>query len=652
MGSLVGPIIDAIGPARVLLVLDNAEHVADDVATLVEALLPACSNLRVLVTSQQPIAATGETVWRLGPMNDKDAVELLALRASQSDSTFVVDDDNFKEVHDLCIALDRVPFAIELAAARLRAFSLSELRQLLDDRLSLLAGGPRTALPRHQGLRAALSWTLELCTDDERAVLAVLAVFAGGFDLDAATRVGTDVLDRANVTLAIARLVDLSLIEADTSSGRTRYRLLESVRALALELLDAMGLAEPARRAHLDFMLSLVCPTLPHDGCRFPGWAQEVAREHANLDAALSWSLSGGDIDRGVALIAGSSSYWDHVGRLAEGRAWSERALAVSRTASPRARAYALFAAGWTAYYRSDQEPGRSSLENARAAFEEIGDLEGVARTDYELGDLAADLGELERSRRHAADSNTQYAKLGHRWGIAASEILLGHVATIRGDDDDARLHFDRGLDASQELDDPVLLAECLHYQGQLADRHDDRAERRRCFEASLAYAEAAEDQRWTAAALTHLCALARDERRLDDAAALIDRAIVHARANGDLLTLARVRCDAGIVACWRRDYENAVPLLAQALSLSEHIRANRTAIRALDDIVEHLARVGDLEAAKRLVAETNALRRDFDFARTPAMQQRLGELLGDSVRATRKTTLSDAVADALAALQ
>ena len=243
-----------IADRQMLVVLDNCEHLLDACAALMVALLEACPELTLLATSREPIGVAGEVSWRVPSLSLTDeAVELFTDRARRARSDFEISDDNAAVVAEICQRLDGLPLAIELAAARVRALSLTEILDSLHDRFRLLTGGARTAVRRQQTLRASVDWSHALLTEPERVLFRRLAVFLGGFDLDAAQAVagGGDV-QRYQVLDQLSLLVDKSLVVAENVRGRTRYRLLETVRQYALEKLGESGEADAVRARHRD----------------------------------------------------------------------------------------------------------------------------------------------------------------------------------------------------------------------------------------------------------------------------------------------------------------------------------------------------------------------------------------------------------------
>ena len=314
---------DAVGDRSLLVVLDNAEHVLGAAAKLADAMVRSCPRASLLVTSREPLGISGEHVFRVpplavppaglaapGPLAAFESVQLFAERAAMHRQGFVLDEANAAVVASVCVRLDGIPLALELAAARLGSLSVPEISSRLDHRFRLLTGGSRTALPRHQTLRALIDWSYDLLTPEEQILLDRLSVFAGGWTLEAAEAVTSQgdagewqVLDR------LAALVDKSLVQADETRGSTRYRLLETVRHYAAERLARRPGAEldQSRAAHRDYYLSLVETADTHlRGPDEAAWLDRLEAEFDNIRAALAYSLADpGSAEPGLRLATG-----------------------------------------------------------------------------------------------------------------------------------------------------------------------------------------------------------------------------------------------------------------------------------------------------------------------------------------------------------
>jgi predicted ATPase/DNA-binding SARP family transcriptional activator len=313
------------GRRRMLLILDNCEHVVDAAARLVEALLERCPGLTVLATSREPLGVPGELLRPVEPLPDPVALRLLADRGAAARPGFTVEDDP-EACAEICRRLDGLPLAIELAAARLRMLTPRQIADRLDDRFRLLTSGSRTLLPRQQTLRAVVDWSWDLLDEDERDVLTTLSVFAGGCDLDAAEAVCGPVAFET-----LGSLVDKSLVVAAPSGdGEMRYRLLETVAEYAGERLDEAGWRPRAERAHLTYYRELARTTDPL--LRGPGQLAAVGRlelEYENLRTALRHAVAERDEQEAICLVLSLIWYWQMRDVRIEARNWCVEVMAL-----------------------------------------------------------------------------------------------------------------------------------------------------------------------------------------------------------------------------------------------------------------------------------------------------------------------------------
>ncbi|MDT5292967.1 MAG: hypothetical protein QOF88_7856, partial [Mycobacterium sp.] len=316
--STMDTVLRFVRDRQLLVVLDNCEHLLDASAELVVAVLSGAARLTLLATSREAIGVAGEVSWRVPSLSLADeAIELFTDRARHARTDFTVTDDNAAAVGEICARLDGLPLAIELAAARVRALSLAEILDSLHDRFRLLTGGARTAVRRQQTLRASVDWSHALLTGPERVLFRRFAVFLGGFDLDAAQTVagGGDV-ERFQVLDQLTLLVDKSLVVADNSGGRTRYRLLETVRQYALEKLGESGEADAVRSRHRDHYTTLAAALDAPAGSDYERRLEQAEVEIDNLRAAFGWSRENSDTELALALASSLQPLWLARGRL------------------------------------------------------------------------------------------------------------------------------------------------------------------------------------------------------------------------------------------------------------------------------------------------------------------------------------------------
>jgi predicted ATPase/class 3 adenylate cyclase/DNA-binding CsgD family transcriptional regulator len=320
----------SIGNRHMLVVLDNCEHLLDASASLIITLLGSCPGLTLLGTSREPVGVPGEVTWRVPSLSlDDEAIQLFTDRARLARPDFSLSDGNVAAVTEICRRLDGMPLAIELAAARVHALSPSQIASSLQDRFRLLTGGARTAMRRQQTLRASVDWSHDLLTQPERTLFRRLAVFMGGFGLEAAQAVAGDAdLEHYQVLDQLALLVDKSLVAAEDNPHGTRYHLLESVRQYAQEKLSDSGEADAVRARHRDYYTARAAQ-LDTPGQAGEGWrVTQVEGEIDNLRAAFSWSRDKGEIELAFQLASSLWPLWVSRGYIREGMSWFDAAFA------------------------------------------------------------------------------------------------------------------------------------------------------------------------------------------------------------------------------------------------------------------------------------------------------------------------------------
>jgi predicted ATPase/DNA-binding CsgD family transcriptional regulator len=478
---------------RLLLILDNCEHLIGASAELAEALLRACPNLRILATSREALGIAGETAWRApslsapGPgepasvecLRAYEAVQLFEARAAAVRSEFRVTAENAAAVAQICRRLDGIPLAIELAAARVRVLPVEQLVAKLDDRFRLLTGGSRTALPRQQTLRAAMDWSYDLLSEPERALLRRLSVFAGGWTLEAAEAIcAGGGIDSPDVLDLLTRLVDKSLVVVEPPREEARYRLLETVRQFARDRLVESGEAGEVRGRHRDWFLALVERIIPTRYVPYmdPAVLDRLERDHENLRAALEWSATEEAGAEPALRLAGTlSTFWHNRGHYAEGRRWLDEALARAGEAPPAAQAQALGGASVLAWRQANYEPAWQFAERLATLGREQGDKETEAhglmmlglvlmrrdqdfpravellkealtlakgRGDHrqiglilaQLGAAARHHGDYERAAAFVEESLVEFRAVVSPGQVGYALRLLGHVRLAQGD--------------------------------------------------------------------------------------------------------------------------------------------------------------------------------------------------------------------------
>ena len=563
-------LVEDLAERRLLLVLDNCEHLMDSVVEVADDVMRRCPDVKVLATSREALGIGGESLMAVpslslpsperGPRDleallNCDAVRLFLSRAHAVAPGFELTATNAEAIAQICRRLDGIPLAVELAAARVRSLPPQQIAERLDDRFRLLTGGSRTALPRHRTLRAAMDWSFDLLARPEQVLLARLSVFAGSFSLEAAEAVcGDEPVASEDVVDLLAHLVDRSLLVAEVDASEARYRMLETIRDYAQERLVESDEAVGRYDRHRDWFVALVERARPafFSGPVQPAWVARLAAEQDNLRAALRWAHEGTDgADAELSLASGLWRFWEVRGDLDEGSLWLERALARLGGEVSIRRASALTGAGVLAAHRGDyaaaaafheaslmlnRELGQplavaaacnncasvaieqGDLERARQLYTEGielsrsgGDVQGAAFGLINLADLAARMGEDEEADRLYAESIGIFEKMGDRWGVAHASTRLALATRRRGNLALARTRYEEALAIQRAIGDRHAEARVLASLGDVAADEGDLARAESLYQQSLALRSELGDRVGMATVLERLAGVAED---------------------------------------------------------------------------------------------------------------------------------------------
>ena len=591
-----------------LLLLDNCEHVLVAAADLVPALLTTCPALQVLATSRASLRIRGEQTLPIEPLplpwepsaapqtlGENDAIILFVERARAVRPSFTLTDQNAPAVAAICRHLDGLPLAIELAAARLRILSVDALLAQMSDRLRLLQGGPRDLPTRQQTLRDTVAWSYGLLSDDDQRLFRRLAVFSGGWTLEAAAAVGE--LPQGEILLRLERLGDQSLVRMLERKGEPRFTMLETIRAFGLERLTASDDAGEARDRHAAYFQDLAGQAEPEIALgRFStGWFTRLDEERDNIRAALTWSVEQGAAERAQRIAGSTAEHWAFRGDFREGQAWCERALALdAQGTSARARSGIWHGIAHLANYRGDHtsalaaaqqmlqvaEAGEETIERVRAHFALAFTWRSQERCDLSLEHARA----AETLARQIADAG---------WiAWALSEIAQNPLAP------DAEARGEEALALFRDLDSDWGQSFVLAILAELTARRRDVPRAAQFYQASLALQQPLEDRLGTLDIVAGAAALALERGRLEEAAHLLAAAVTWAQDLGysleykvrpkplELSSLLQRRLAAATFdEAWRRGasmtQQEAIRLAEMLLaSLASDVRDDRAAAR------------------------------------------------------------------------
>ncbi len=592
--SLSATLAAFLAPRRLLLILDNCEHLLSPSAALVATLLTACPELKVLATSRERLGVPGEAVYHVDslsipPLDALDAaltgfeaVTLFLARAKAASVENLESAAARRAVAQICRTLDGIPLAIELAAARTNVYPVQALASRLDDCFHMLTDGPRTALPRQRTLHATLDWSYTLLSEPERVLLRRLAVFVGGWTLEAAEavcpltqkkRAGNppDVAQDAVLDLT-SSLVGKSLVHIEARSGEAHYRFLEPVRQYAHELCLAAGELPLLRDRHLDCYLALAEHAEPSlwGGAEQAACLDHLESEQENFRAALRWTVEQLKLSPGLRLAGALRRYWDIRGYSGEGSEWLETLLRMddaAGAATPAARAKALVGSATLAYSLNSYDRATVRAEQGRALCRDLGNLEGVADCLNVLGMIASDKEDLDGATRLYEEALALYRPLGIKHRIAAMLCNLGNIAYFRGHYEQAIATYADALDLFRAIGDSVALAATLSNTG-------------------AAY---------------------RELGRLDLATKALEESLVHARLSSAAVETAHVLNNLGDVAFRGGNFARSADLMRLSAELFQECGDRRNVLASLVVLSEALIGLGQYERATCLAGTVAA---------------------------------------------
>ena len=606
---------------RLLLVLDNCEHLVASCAQLIDTLLRACPGLRVLATSREPLGVAGEIAWRVPSLSlpwplqptpgggdgaQSEAVRLFLERASEAAPTFAATEQNQAAIARVCYRLDGIPLALELAATRVAVLSVEQIADELDDRFRLLVGGKRTAVPRQQTLQATFDWSYDLLADPERAVLRRLAPFAGGFGLDAARAVcaggevaAEDVLDH------LTRLVNKSLVAVEVRTPASRFHLLETVQQYAAARLREAGEQLSAGAQHLDWFLDLAERAEPEqrtaDQTR---WLDRLEMEHENFTAALEWSwTASGGAEAGLRLAAALRWFWFARGHPGEGLLWLKRGLAGASGIAPPVRAKGLDAAGALCHSLGDLVPAETYLTEGLTIWREIGDKRGMAISLNTLGLVAKAQGSLVRA-------GTQLSK---------------------------------ALALAREMDDAPRVATVLNNLAALAIDQGNYAAAQPFLRESLSIKRGLGDAAGIANSLHNLGDAALHQGAYEQAAAALREGLTFSRQVGVGHVSAQSLHSLGMVVLRCGDRSSADGHLRESLSLFQQLGDRSGIALCLEGLAEAAVAGGTCEPAVVLLSAASAWREANDFPVPPYDRRDYDRVLGAAHSGLTSAVFADA---------
>lgn len=613
---------------RLLLLLDNFEHVVVAAKHIVE-LMTHCLQVKVLVTSRSPLRVRGEYEFPVPPLvlpdpQRHEAVEIVALypsvmlfvqRAEAIKPAFQLTNTNVHTIAQLCVRLDGLPLAIELAAAHIKVLPPLALLARLEHRLELLTGGAQDLPERQQTLRNTIRWSYELLSSDEQLLFRSISVFTGGCTFEAIEIL----LKNAHITIqllnSVAALIDKSLLlQIEQASGEARLYMLETIREYGLECLIENGERDTFQHIHADYMLALAEEAEQHmGGFEQTVWLERLDREHDNLREALHWLLEQENYECLLRLSAALYWFWSVRGHLGEGRQWLQHALANSEHTTKVARAKALNAAGALAYNEDEHEQGELLCGESLALYRELGDEHGCAISLYWLGQAACwTKHDYILATTQAEEALRLFKQTHDTSGVADAILLLAYIAMNQGLYSAAIAHLQTGLAQFHKVNDLWGVSYTLHYLGRVHFSIGNYGQAQIFLEECLATSKSIGYRGGIAITLGLLGNIALKQNNRSMARVFIEECVVLSREAGGNINIAMALARLAKLTYLEGDYVTAHTLYEESLFFLEKSDDKEQLAVCMEGLAEVLTAQGQPEWAVQLWGATARIRQEI----------------------------------------
>ena len=591
---LLDLVIDYLRAKGLLLFLDNCEHLIEVCAQLADQLLHACPNLKIIASSREALEIAGETVYRVPSLSlpekivsseslmISEAGRLFIERAAKAEPRFKLTEDNASAIAQICLRLDGIPLALELAAARVKLFTPEQIAERLDNRFQLLTGGSRTALPRQQTLRALIDWSYQTLDATEQGLFRRLAVFSGGWTFEAVEAV----VGEAEALDGLLGLVSKSLVNVEEQAGQSRYRFLETIRQYALEKLAESGQVTEARNRHLDYFLSYADHAEPATfSLERPERLDQLELEHDNLRAALEWGTENQPV-KALRLAELMSGFWSMYNYYLEARAWCEKLL--TRTegmpALENARAEVFETLGWIAALQGDHQAGRAASEAGLKLARQINDSKTIARALNSLAFSSLFLGDYKAASEAVVESEAIARQRGYAPELAIALTTRAQIAYMASKDLAAvKKYLDESLALAQATGFQWAFSLSVYGLARAAGARGDIETARRRFEESAEIGRKMGNRQMIYASRSELAHVLREHGELDEPLAIYKKVILGWLELGHRAAVAHeLECIAFIIRK-KGQAQRAANLLGAAERLRQAIDSSMTSMERVE---------------------------------------------------------------------
>jgi predicted ATPase/class 3 adenylate cyclase len=611
----INSLISYIGNQTLLVILDNCEHLIEDCARLVERLLNACPNIRILASSREALGIAGEQPYHVTSLPFPDpkhlpsldeiakceSVQLFIERVKTYVPTFSLTEMNASSVAQICCRLDGIPLAIELAAARVKVMSVEQMAVRLGDVFNLLTSGSRTALPRQQTLRAMIEWSYDLLSEPEKILFRRLAAFSGGWSLEAAEAVCS--IERHTSLLDdLTRLVDKSLVIKEELDSEVRFRMLETIRQYAEFKLFASEEVEEVKNRHCNWFMQLAETAEPklRTGEQLP-WLNRLEMEHDNLRAAIKWSVEQKYVEQALRIPSALAYFWEIHGHGEEGRNWLEQALALEAPSTERKYPYAWATAVDSHFGLAATLPNNGQyqprMEEALEIFRKQGDSLRVGRVLYHLAYIPhLETGDLEAAKSTYQAGFDVYQTVNDKWGMGECLHCIAHVEEMQGNIEKAHTLYNQSLEALNPIGDRFSLYHPLGDTALIALHKGELNTARIILEESIQAFEELKNRVWASNSVERLAQVFYERGEYENARKTIQRNLEAVAEINDLeqmfwstYLVGKVELAEGNLTPARRFFDQA-SAVAEKENNRNHLGLAKAALGMIDCYEDNLA--------------------------------------------------------------
>ena len=600
---------------EILIILDNCEQIIGSCAKLTENLLMTCPKLKVIATSREALNCKGEQTYRIPPLTLPDpdhkytpeqltqyeSVRLFIERALAVNPKFRVTNENAPALAEVCLRLDGIPLAVELAATRTKILSVEKIYERLDDRFNLLTGGRRTALPRQQTLRALIDWSYDLLSENEKILWSRLSVFSGGWTLDAAEEVCSDeTISKHDILDLLSQLTEKSVIIYDET--KDRYRILESLKQYGIEKLSD---GKEIFLQHLNYFLELskkAKPELLGENTKF--WMHKIEADHSNFISAIEWSVRNENSEKGILTAAALGRFWNITGQYSTGIRLIEIILESAGTLDKSSSKVNVL--NWIGSFKSSQ----GDYEQAKKYYEEIlnirkeaGDKSGIAGSLHNLGNVALSQGDYEQAKKYYVESLAIYKDIGDKRGIASPILSLGNIALNQGEYEQAKKYYEESLVIKKEIGNKDGISRAINNLGNVEYYKGDYEQAKKYYKESLHICKEIGSKNGIAALVSNLGSVASNQGDFELAKKYYEESLDIRKEIGSKNGIAESIKNLGNVAYDQGDYKQAKKLFEESLAIYKDIGYKIGMVDSINYLGIAAYNLGDFEKSIKLLS-------------------------------------------------